>query len=201
MNDDRSSSEVSLLLKAVREGQDGAQNRLYLAVYDELRGMATRRMARERRGHTLQATALVHEAHLRMLAGGGEAWENRAHFFGAAAEAMRRILIDSARSRRRLKRGGKRDRIPLADDLIASPAPSVDLLALDDALKRLAERDARKARVVEYRFFLGLTVKETAELLVLSPRTVDDDWDFARTWLRRELGDDLPLDGTAPDDA
>ena len=187
-------SEVSRLLAAVNAEEPGAASQLYERVYAELKRISKWRLRGERPGHTLQTTALVNDAYLRLV-GEGEApstWENRAHFFAAAAEAMRRILVDSAKRRLALKRGGDRQRVPLDEDLASVEPAHVDLVALDEALVRLAERDPRKAEVIKHRFFLGLTVPETAECLGVSARTVDDDWALARAWLRREMAAGTP---------
>lgn len=156
-------------------------------VYADLWRLADLYLSRERPGQTLQPTALVHEAYLR-LAGSEQDWQNRAHFFGAAARAIRRILLDRARARRSERRGGGRSRLPIeAASEIAVGAPPLDFLALDEALERLARLDPAKARVVELRFFGGLGVEETAEVLGTSASTVERDWRFARAWLHREL--------------
>jgi len=178
---------VTVLLDAIRRGQSAARDELFAAVYDELRRLAHTRMRHESPGHTLQTTALVNEVYLRLVGSGTQSWENRAHFFGTAAEAMRRILIDRARRRRAIRHGGGLARVPLEEGLAAEDA-SPDLIELDAALSRLEARDARKATVVKYLYFLGFTVDETAVLTGVSPRTVDRDWRFARAWLRRQMG-------------
>jgi len=187
----RPASDVTLLLQAAADGDGSAMQRLLPLVYQELLLVARRRMQAERSAHTLQATALVHEAYLRLL-GGSEAsihWSNRAQFFHAAAEAMRRILIEHARSRGRQKRGGDRSRLDIAAlDVSAGDDSPVDLLALDEAICRLESMDARAASIVRLRFFAGLSVEETAEALELSERTVKRDWLFARAWLFEQLG-------------
>ncbi len=187
---DAAKPDVSQILKEAGEGCPGAVDRLFSAVYDELRRMGRQQLGREAPGNTLETTALVNECYLRLAGDEGkvERWENRRHFFGAAAEAMRRILVDHARQKRARKRGGGRGRVPLEDDVIASTEESVDLVALDEALKRLEERDPRKSAVVKHRYFLGLTVPEIAKCLGVSARTVDDDWAMAKAWLRREIG-------------
>ena len=181
--------EVTRILAAVSHGQALDFDRLLAVVYDELLLIARRRMGQERREHTLEATALVHEAYLRLLgdAGNGPAWSCRGHFFHAAAEAMRRILIEHARARGRVKRGGDRERQaleglepPIADD------PD-DLLALDAAICRLEQMEPRAAAIVRLRFFGGLSVEEAAEATATSPRTVKREWAFARAWLFQEL--------------
>ena len=179
--------DVTLILGAIRKGDGAAQNRLFAAVYDELRRVAHRKMAREAPGHTLNTTGLVHDAYLRLFGDEKLSWENRAHFFAAASEAMRRILIDRARQRNAVKRAGDRKRVPFDDNLAQGPEPDFDILALNDALGKLEEQSERRARVVKLRFLRGLSVAETAEVLGVSPRTVDDDWASSKAWLRREL--------------
>ncbi|HEX7878347.1 MAG TPA: ECF-type sigma factor [Candidatus Eisenbacteria bacterium] len=167
----------------------------FAQVYDELRAIAHARMRGERAGHTLQSTELVHEAYMRLKPGDGSTWENRAHFFAAAAEAMRRILIERARARGRVKRGGDGEgrpapRVSLNLDEVAALADDQDpetVIALDDAIDRLSENDERAARIVRLRFYAGLSVEEVAEILEASPRTVLRDWAFARAWLYGEL--------------
>jgi len=156
-------------------------------VYAELRRLAARQLAGEAPGQTLQPTALVHEAYLRLTSGVASAPRGKSDFLAAAATAMRRILIDRARARRAEKRGGGRDRADLDPDQLAAPERSADLLALDEALTRLAEREPRKAQLVELRYFAGLTLDEAAAALDISPATADRDWAFARAWLHREL--------------
>ena len=159
-------------------------------LYAELRALAGSFLNRERADHTLQPTALVHEAWIRLSAQDGSRWSNRAHFFAVAAQCMRRILIDHARRKGRHKRGGELQRVTMVTDLTPSLEPAeVDVLALDEALQRLAELDARQAQVVELRFFAGLTVEEVAQALDVSARTVAGDWRLARAWLSRELDD------------
>jgi len=183
--------ELTLLLGRVANGDQQAANELLPLVYEQLRAMARVRMSSERAGHTLQATALVHEAYARMLAPGDGAFENRRHFFFAAAEAMRRILIDHARSRNAEKRGGgDRQRVRLDISAIADLAEegkTFEIIALDEALRRMELHRPRVAQVVILRFYGGLSVDETAEMLGVSARTVDLDWAFARAWLYREL--------------
>lgn len=179
--------EITELLSRFGAGDATATDDLFPLVYQELRSMAARFLQDESRAHTMQATALVHEAYLRMLGPENHAWEGRAHFFGAAAKAIRRILIDHARTRARLKRGGTFKRAPLTEALAVTAEPEVDLVGLDEVLQRLARIDPQKARVVELRFFGGLSVEQTAEVLGVSPSTVARDWQFARVWLAREL--------------
>jgi RNA polymerase sigma factor (TIGR02999 family) len=170
-------------------------------VYDELRQLAARRLARESPGHTLQATALVHEAYLRIVGPEtGKPWDGRGHFFAVAAEAMRRILIENARRKRRLKHGGGRVRVPLDLDHIAAQKPDKyldDLLAFDLALSKLADADVRAAELVKLRYYAGLTIPQAAEVLGVSPRTADLSWAYARAWLKTELQDHGPV---SPDD-
>jgi RNA polymerase sigma factor (TIGR02999 family) len=186
------SAAVTSLLARAREGDRQATDELLPLVYEELRQLADRFLAAEKRGATLQPTALVHEAYLRLVGSDKDSWENRAHFFGAAARAIRRILIDRARARRAARRGGDRPLRLDTDALLAEPGPSLDLLALDEALAKLASIDAQKARVVELRFFGGLSVDETAATLGVSASTVDRDWVFARAWLHRAISAEKP---------
>jgi RNA polymerase sigma factor (TIGR02999 family) len=183
-------SDVTRILSAVEQGDPHAAEQLLPLVYEELRKLAAQRLAQEKPGYTLQPTALVHEAYLRLVASPGGAepgWDGRRHFFAAAAEAMRRILIESARRKRRLKHGGGRQRQELPADLAAVHAPDHDLTALDAALTWFAEKHPVQARLVELRYFAGLTGEEAAHLLGISPSTADRHWVFARAWLRREL--------------
>jgi RNA polymerase sigma factor (TIGR02999 family) len=183
--------QVTLLLEAVARGESGAPDRLLELVYAELRGLAAGRMAREGAGHTLQATALVHEAWMRLAGDSGPRFEDRAHFFGAASQAMRRILVERARRVRREKHGGAQRREPLeqAEAELARETPSgVDLIALDEALAALEEHDPRMAQIVSLRYFAGLSVEQAAEALGLSPRTVKREWSLARAWLFRRMG-------------
>jgi RNA polymerase sigma factor (TIGR02999 family) len=183
-----SSHEVTQLLQAWSAGEQGALDKLVPVVYQELRRLAKRYMAQERPGHTLQTTALVNEAYLRLVDVKQVNWQNRAHFFGVSAQLMRRILVDLARSRRSLKRGGDALQVSLDEALLVSRERGADLVALDDALKTLAAMDPRRGRVVELRFFGGLSVEETAEILKVSPETAMHDWKLAKAWLLRELG-------------
>ena len=187
-------NEVTRILSAIDRGDPQAAARLLPLVYDELRCLAGQRLAREPPGLTLQATALVHEAYLRLVGGDpGRPWEGRGHFFAAAAEAMRRILVEGARRRRSRKRGGGRDRLGLDPDDLAAPEPDAELLALDEALDRLAALDPEKAELVKLRYFAGLTIPQAAEALGISTATASRHWTFARAWLRREVsGDDDP---------
>ncbi len=178
--------DVTLMLEAIKKGEDEAQGRLFASVYEELKRIAHGKRAGERPGDTLNSTALVHEAYLRLVGDENLSWENRAHFFGAAAEAMRRILIERARRRKAEKHGAGWKRVPFEQNLTQDQF-DVDVLALDEALAKLEARDERRARVVKCRFLLGLSVAETAEVLGVSPRTVDDDWASSKAWIRREL--------------
>ncbi len=187
-------SDVTGILTAIRQGDAFATDQLLLLVYDELRKLAAQKMAQERPGQTLQATALVHEAYLRLLDGdAAKQWDSRGHFFAAAAEAMRRILIEQARRKKSLRRGGEFERIEL--DAVIAPAiakesaaqTSQDYLALDEALTKLAEVDPDAATLIKLRFFAGLTVDEAAEALGISSRTAKRNWAFARAWLQREI--------------
>jgi RNA polymerase sigma-70 factor, ECF subfamily len=196
------SDQVTVLLRQLSEGRAQAGDELLPLLYEELRELARRYMRRERSDHTLQPTALVHEAYLRLVDQRDVAWRSRAHFLGIAAQAMRRVLVDHARRHRAGKRGGGH-RITLVDALesegshAGAPAASVvDLVAMDQALERLGELDPRALRVVELRYFAGLDVAEAAEVLNLSPATVKRDWRDARTWLRREL-ELAPAEGEA----
>jgi RNA polymerase sigma factor (TIGR02999 family) len=180
-------SDLTVMLQQIERGDAQAASRLLPLVYDELRKLAAQKMAHENPGQTLQATALVHEAWLRLGGDQQPAWQNRAHFFGAAAEAMRRILVENARRKKRLKHGGHLERVN-ADDLdIPSPMPDDDLLAMDEALDRLAEVDSRAAEVVKLCFFVGLTQEQAARELNVSVATIERTWSFARAWLFREM--------------
>ena len=180
--------EISELLVAWGGGDESALDRLMPFVYDELRRLAHRYMSRERPGHTLQTTALVNEAYLRLVNWREARWQNRAHFFAVSAQMMRRILVDFARDRQYLKRGGGALRVSLDKAASFTKSRSGDLVALDEALAALAEVDRRKGQVVEMRFFGGLSVKEVAEVLKVSEETVMRDWRLAKVWLLRELG-------------
>jgi RNA polymerase sigma factor (sigma-70 family) len=209
-------SDVTQILAQIESGDPQAADQLLPLVYDELRKLAAAKLSHEQPGQTLQATALVHEAYLRLVASGGRespghlerandpesntdfrpptpdplsppAWDSRGHFFAAAAEAMRRILVESARRKRRIKRGGGIEREPLDDDAIAAPDVDGDLIELDTALDKLAAKDARKAELVKLRYFAGLTVEQAAAALGISTTTADRDWSYARAWLFREM--------------
>lgn len=181
-------NEITRLLVAWGGGDESALERLIPIVYDELRHLAHRYMSRERPGHTLQTTALVNEAYLRLVNWREVQWQNRAHFFGVSAQMMRRILVDFARDRKYLKRGGGALRVSLGEAASFTECPSADLVALDEALTELTKMDQRKGQVVEMRFFGGLSVKEVAEVLKVSEETVMRDWRLAKVWLLRELG-------------
>ena len=181
------SDQITQILDAMGTGDADAEGRLLPLVYDELRGIARAFMAKEKPGQTLQPTALVHEAYIRLLGKDAPRWDNRAHFFTAAAEAMRRILIENARRKTALKRGGGQIRVTLGDVAEGETARFEELLALNEALDRLEERDAEMAQVVKLRYFAGLTVEETAKALDTSTRSVNRHWTAARAWLRREL--------------
>jgi RNA polymerase sigma factor (TIGR02999 family) len=178
--------EVTQLLIDVRAGDQSALNKLLPLVYDELRKIASSYLSRERSGHTIQTSDLVHEAYLR-LAEADVSWQNRAHFFGIAARSMRQILVDYARRRNADKRGGGMTRVSLSESVLVLDEDFSRLLMLDDALRRLEQVDARLCRVVELRYFSGLTVEETAEVLSVSTRTVENDWNLAKAWLFRTM--------------
>jgi RNA polymerase sigma factor (TIGR02999 family) len=180
--------EVTVLLKAWGAGDEASLEKLIPLVYGQLRRMAARYMRGESPGNTLQATALVNEAYLKLVGVERATWQDRAHFFAVSAQMMRRLLVDRARARRADKRGGDDVRVELNESIDGAPVRAGDLVALDDALEALAKIDARKARVVEMKFFGGLSVEETAAVLKVSPRSVMRDWNLARAWLTRELG-------------
>src|SRR5262245_23943694 len=184
---ERRTGPITQALAAIRAGDDEAVARLLPLVYDELRSMARRLMSRESPGQTLQPTALVHEAYLRLFGDHPVSWENRAHFFVAAATAMRRILVERARRRRAERHGGGRRRVTLDEGAVPSDPPAAELLALDEALTRLEEEDARAARIVHLRYFAGLGITETARMMGISTATVSREWTYARAWLRREM--------------
>jgi RNA polymerase sigma factor (TIGR02999 family) len=185
-------NEVTRILSAIEGGSPQAAEQLLPLVYDELRKLAAARLAQEQPGQTLEATALVHEAYVRLVGtpsdGAARAWEGRAHFFAAAAEAMRRILVDTARRKRRAKHGGGLPRVPVELADIASPMPDENLLALDEALTRLAAEDPVRARLVHLRFYAGLSNEEAAKVLGVSGVTAKRYWRYARAWLHREIG-------------
>jgi len=179
---------VTQILSAIEQGDRHAAEQLLPLVYTELRKLAAHKLAQENPGQTLQATALVHEAYIRLVdRGAAQQWDSRGHFFGAAAEAMRRILVENARRKQSLKRGGELERQDLDGLDIAGPEPSDRLLALDEALNRLAETDRAAAELVKLRYFAGLSNQETAAILGISDRTADRIWAFARSWLRKQI--------------
>jgi RNA polymerase sigma factor (TIGR02999 family) len=181
-------NDVTRVLAAIEQGDPKASEALVPLVYEELRKLAAQRLDREPTGQTLQATALVHEAYLRLVTEEQAShWNSRGHFFGAAAEAMRRILIERARHKRSLKRGGDRERVAIDDIEPPAPEPGVDLLALNDVLEKLERLDKRKADIVKLRFFAGLTIEQAAESLGIATSTADNDWAYARSWLRVEM--------------
>jgi RNA polymerase sigma factor (TIGR02999 family) len=182
-------ADVTQILSAAAEGDPKAAAELLPLVYDELRKLAAARMAEEKPGQTLQATALVHEVYLRLVGSDPvRHWNNRGHFFGAAAEAMRRILVEAARRKQSLKAGGGRHRLYVTDVEPAVAGPDIDLLALDEALRQLEQKNPRKAELVKLRFFAGLTVEEAARALGIATSTADEDWAYARSWLRLAIG-------------
>jgi RNA polymerase sigma-70 factor (ECF subfamily) len=187
-----STQGVTEMLVAWSNGDKSALERLIPLVHDELHRLAHRYMNRERPGHMLQTTALVNEAYLRLVDSSHVRWQNRAHFFAVSAQLMRRILVDFARSRNYLKRGGNAVQVSLDEALAILPEQDADLVALDEALNALAAIDERKSRVVELRFFGGLNIEETAEVLKVSPDTVMRDWRLAKVWLLRELSAEKP---------
>ena len=183
-------TDVTRILSQIESGDSLAAEKLLPLVYDELRKLAAARLAQEKPGQTLQATALVHDAYLKLVdTDKAQHWNSRGHFFGAAAEAMRRILVDSAKRKQSAKRGGQLQRVGLDDDQIVAPSRSIDLIALDEALDRLAVHDSRKAELVKLRYFAGLTIFQAADALRISESTADADWAYARSWLRVHMGD------------
>lgn len=185
--DESSQGEITQLLRAWGSGNEGALDKLTPVVYDELRRMARRYMRRENPDNSLQATALVHEAYLKLVNAKVAQWQDRAHFFAISARLMRRILVDSARTKDAAKRGGQAVRVELNESIDGLPMESNEMLRLDEAMQALAKFDPRKAQVVELRFFGGLSVEETAEVLKISPQSVMRDWKLARVWLAREM--------------
>jgi RNA polymerase sigma factor (TIGR02999 family) len=181
---------ITDLLVSYGRGDKESLDKLMPVVYDELRRQAARYLRREQAGHTLQTTALIHEAYVRLVDQRNVQWQNRAHFFGIAAQMMRRILVDHARTKKRAKRGGSDIKVSLDDAAIAVKGQDLDVVAVDEALSRLAKIDEQQSRVVELRFFSGLTVEETAEVMGISPATVKRDWSMAKAWLHRELSGD-----------
>jgi len=187
MTPDNNSHQISLLLLDWSKGDKYALEQLMPLVYEELRRMARNYMRRQPSGHTLQTTDLIHEAYLKIAGGEQRNWQSRSHFFGVAAKAMRHILVDYARSKNNRKRGGWQERVTLKENMRVTNQSSEEIVALDDALNRLAALDERKVRVVEMKFFAGLHVAEISDVLKVSPETVKRDWSFAQTWLLREL--------------
>lgn len=185
--DSQRRAELTQVLDAIGHGDKPAVERLMPLVYDEMRALAGDYMKRESPGHTPQPTALVNEAFLKLVDQSRVEWTGRSHFFAVGAEIMRRILVDHARAKKRAKRGGDRERIELTEDCQVSPQPGIDLLEIDEALAKL---DSRQAKIVELRFFGGLTVEEVAAVLGVSKRTVEAEWTMIRAWLRRELADE-----------
>ena len=182
-------SEVTRILSRIESGDPSAAERLLPLVYDELRKLAAAKLAHDKPGQTLQATALVHEAYLRLVdVEQARQWNSRGHFFGAAAEAMRRILVENARRRRSMKRGGDRQRQKIGLSQLVAPEDCGNLIALDEALDKLARQDPASAELVKLRYFAGLTVSHAAEAMGVSPRQADFIWAYARAWLRREIG-------------
>jgi RNA polymerase sigma factor (TIGR02999 family) len=192
--------DVTLLLSALTRGDDGAASKLIPVVYAELRRLAGSYMRKERTDHTLQATALVHEAYLKLVEQRSVNWQSRAHFFGVAAQLMRRILIDHARGHTRQKRGGDDQKVSLDEALIFSEQQADELLAVDDSLNQLAKIDPRQAKVVEMRFFGGLSIEEAAEALQVSPKTVKRDWSVAKAWLYADLKERYGIDAATMGD-
>jgi len=190
----RSGEDLTQLLERARQGSPDALDAVFPLIYDELRVLARRQIGREYGHRSVEATDLVHEAYLRLIPSGASPWQSRAHFFGIAARSMRQVLVDRARARHALKRGGPAEPVTLADAILdrvaggAGRGPVVDLIALDTALSRLAILDARYVELVELRFFAGLGIEETARVMGASPATIKRWWTFAQTWLRRELG-------------
>jgi len=185
-------NDITRILSAVEQGDPTAADKLLPLVYDELRKLAAQRLTKEKPGQTLQATALVHDAYLRLVGNQDPGWDSRGHFFAAAAEAMRRILVENARRKASRKAGGSHERVDLAEAEPAIEGPRVDLLALDEALTALETRDKRKADLVRLRFFAGLTNEQSARALGISTSTAEKDWAYAKTWLRLAMRGDKP---------
>ncbi|HXG08525.1 MAG TPA: ECF-type sigma factor [Gemmataceae bacterium] len=183
-------TEVTRILGRIEQGDPHAAEQLLPLVYDELRKLAAQKLAQEKPGQTLQATALVHEAYLRLVnVEQAQHWNSRGHFFAACAEAMRRILVDRARQKKSRKRGGARARAELREDAVAAPEESDEILAVNEALDRLAAADPQAAELVKLRYFAGLSIEETAQALKISPRSADRLWAYARAWLQRAIGE------------
>jgi RNA polymerase sigma factor (TIGR02999 family) len=180
--------DLTQILHNIEQGDPQAVEQVLPLVYDELRKLAAQKLAQESRGQTLQATALVHEAYIRLVdVKKAQHWDSRGHFFAAAAEAMRRILVEQARHKQSAKAGGQHRRVELNDEQLAAPSRTIDLVALDEALDKLADHDRRKAELVKLRFFAGLTIGEAAAALGIAESTADADWAYAKSWLRLEL--------------
>jgi len=190
--------DVTILLNSVRLGDKEAESRLVALVYEELHKLAARYLRRERPGHTLQTTALVNEAYLRLTSERGTDWKNRAHFFGVAAQVMRHILVDHARNRLSEKRGGGATHLPIENCLVFSDDRIEQFLTLEAALQKLERHDPRAIRVVVLRFYGGLSIEEIAEVLQISPRTVKRDWNYSRAWLRAEIGPNVSHEPRVP---
>lgn len=190
--------DVTLLLNKLAAGDQEAAAELVPLVYEELRRLAARHLSHERPDHTLQATALVHEVYMKLAAQKDAKWQNRAHFFGVASQAMRRILVDYARGKQRIRRGGKQQKVSLDDVLLLSPGRTEEVLAVHESLSRLEMIDARQARIVELRYFGGLTVEEIAEVVGISAKTVMRELNVAKAWLYGDLKD-RPVDGASPE--
>jgi RNA polymerase sigma-70 factor, ECF subfamily len=199
-NQPEQARDVTLLLSALTRGDEGAASKLIPVVYDELRRLAASYMRRERVDHTLQATALVHEAYLKLVEQRSVNWQSRAHFFGVAAQLMRRILIDHARGHSRQKRGGDEKKVSLDEAFVFSEQLADELLAVDDSLNQLAKIDPRQAKIVEMRFFGGLSVEEAAEALGVSPKTVKRDWSVAKAWMYADLKERYGIDAATMGD-
>ena len=180
-------TDVTRILNAIEQGDERAPSELLPILYDELRLLAAQKLSGEPPGQTLQATALVHEAYLRLVGTEGQSWNSRGHFFAAAAEAMRRILVENARRKRRLKRGGGQRRIELDNTVLAIEEPADDIVALDEALDKLADEDQEAYDLVRLRYFAGLTLQQAAEILGIAPRTADRCWAYARAWLYQRM--------------
>ena len=187
-------TDVTPILNAIERGDPRAAEELLPLIYDELRLLATQKLAKEPPGQTLQATALVHEAYIRLIGAGTQNWDGHGHFFAAAAEAMRRILVDNARRKRSSKRGGDRQKVDLDTIDFALAEPSEDLIALDEALTILSDADPRMAELVKLRYFAGLTIEQVARLQGISRRTAVDHWAYVRAWLRRQISKGDTLD-------
>ena len=180
-------TDVTRILNAIEHGDEEATEKLLPLVYEELRILAAQKMAQENPGQTLQATALVHEAYIRLVGSKAQDWSSRTHFFSAAAEAMRRILIENARRKRSLKHGGRFQRVDLNDVKVTVEDPSTSLIAMDEALTKLAQKDSRLAELVKLRYFAGLTLEQVAKIQGVSSRTARSYWAYARAWLHREI--------------